>query len=142
MGRKHTNKQIGKLQTQKDILRLIFCTRRNVETTKNLVNAALQVPKEINIQWLKCYKLCNKDTRVYYCHIEGNFKCNYSAFNTCTNQFFKFLTNHQIYKTCIYISKYWKRLMLHSQRILIFYRLCSGSQTLHITEHKKEIIHE
>lgn len=49
MGRKHTNKQIGKLQTQKDI-RLIFCTRRNVETTKNLVNAALQVPKEINTQ--------------------------------------------------------------------------------------------
>lgn len=127
---------------KKDILRLIFCTRRNVETTKNLVNAALQVPKEINTQWLKCYKLCNKDTRVYYCHIEGNFKCNHSAFNTYTNQFFKFLTNHQIYKTCIYISKYWKRLMLHSQRILIFYRLCSGSQILHITEHKKEIIHE
>lgn len=50
MGRKHANKQIGKLQTQKDILRLIFCTRRNVETTKNLVNAALQVPKEINTQ--------------------------------------------------------------------------------------------
>lgn len=138
MGRKHTNKQIGKLQTQKDILRLIFLYKKKCRNHKNLVNAALQVPKEINTQWLKCYKLCNKDTRVYYCHIEGNFKCNYSAFNTCTNQFFKFL----IYRTCNYISKYWKRLMLHSQRILIFYRLCSGSQTLHITEHKKEINHE